>query len=55
MEEKRIQASLQELLEDEKLAGDGMLPTELAKPKGVRSSQRSQCTCTCLSKMITVL
>lgn len=33
-EEKRIQASLQAFLESaEKAAGDGMLPTELTKPK----------------------
>lgn len=32
-EEKRIQASLQAFLESEKAAADGMLPTQLAKPK----------------------
>ena len=36
-EEKRIQASLQALLEDEKMAHDGMLPTQITKPKTVSS------------------
>lgn len=35
-EEKRIQASLQAMLDDEKMGANGMLPSQLSKPKKVR-------------------